>query len=123
MVGVYLLYVAGLALAWGLGVWSIGAARESGMPLLVLISEFAFGVHDPLGLELVVGPLPDPRRADHDLDIYTPTNSAGLALAAIIGVLLANAFEHGLGHYLLFPSAIIIVLLVGIVTLTAKSAE
>ena len=51
------------------------------------------------------------------------SNSAGLALAAIIGALLVNAFEHSFGYYLLFPSAIVMVLLAGIVTLTTKSAE
>ena len=43
--------------------------------------------------------------------------------AAIIGALLVNAFEHSFGYYLLFPSAIVMVLLAGIVTLTTKSAE
>ena len=37
--------------------------------------------------------------------------------------LLVNAFEHSFGYYLLFPSAIVMVLLAGIVTLTTKSAE
>ena len=121
--GACLLYAAGLALAWGLGVWSTGTARENGMLLFALISGFAFGVYDSLGLELVMDSLPDPRRAGHDLGIYALANSAGLALAAIIGALLVNAFEHSFGYYLLFPSAIVMVLLAGIVTLTTKSAE
>lgn len=107
----------------GLGVWSTGTARENGMLLFALISGFAFGVYDSLGLELVMDSLPDPRRAGHDLGIYALANSAGLALAAIIGALLVNAFEHSFGYYLLFPSAIVMVLLAGIVTLTTKSAE
>ena len=86
-------------------------------------SGFAFGIYDSLGLELVMDSLPDPRRAGHDLGIYALANSAGLALAAIIGALLVNAFEHSFGYYLLFPSAIVMVLLAGIVTLTTKSAE
>lgn len=121
--GACLLYAAGLALAWGLGVWSTGTARGNGMLLFALISGFAFGVYDSLGLELVMDSLPDPRRAGHDLGIYALANSAGLALAAIIGALLVNAFEHSFGYYLLFPSAIVMVLLAGIVTLTTKSAE
>ena len=121
--GACLLYAAGLALAWGLGVWSTGTARENGMLLFALISGFAFGIYDSLGLELVMDSLPDPRRAGHDLGIYALANSAGLALAAIIGALLVNAFEHSFGYYLLFPSAIVMVLLAGIVTLTTKSAE
>ena len=107
----------------GLGVWSTGTARENGMLLFALISGFAFGIYDSLGLELVMDSLPDPRRAGHDLGIYALANSAGLALAAIIGALLVNAFEHSFGYYLLFPSAIVMVLLAGIVTLTTKSAE
>ena len=74
-------------------------------------------------LNWVMDSLPDPRRAGHDLGIYALANSAGLALAAIIGALLVNAFEHSFGYYLLFPSAIVMVLLAGIVTLTTKSAE
>lgn len=97
--------------------------RENGMLLFALISGFAFGIYDSLGLELVMDSLPDPRRAGHDLGIYALANSAGLALAAIIGALLVNAFEHSFGYYLLFPSAIVMVLLAGIVTLTTKSAE
>ena len=67
--------------------------------------------------------LPDPRNAGHDLGIYALSNSVGLALAAIIGALLVNAFEHSFGYYLLFPSAIVMVLLAGIVTLAAESAQ
>ncbi|TCD87265.1 MFS transporter [Bifidobacterium longum] len=121
--GACLLYAIGLGLAWGLGVWSTGTARENGMLLFALISGFAFGIYDSLGLELVMDSLPDPRRAGHDLGIYALANSAGLALAAIIGALLVNAFEHSFGYYLLFPSAIVMVLLAGIVTLTAESAQ
>lgn len=83
------------------------------MLLFALISGFAFGIYDSLGLELVMDSLPDPRRAGHDLGIYALANSAGLALAAIIGALLVNAFEHSFGYYLLFPSAIVMVLLPG----------
>lgn len=121
--GACLLYAIGLGLAWGLGVWSTGTARENGMLLFALISGFAFGIYDSLGLELVMDSLPDPRRAGHDLGIYALANSAGLALAAIIGALLVNAFEHSFGYYLLFPSAIVMVLLAGIVTLAAESAQ
>ena len=121
--GACLLYAIGLGPAWGLGVWSTGTARENGMLLFALISGFAFGIYDSFGLELVMDSLPDPRRAGHDLGIYALANSAGLALAAIIGAPLVNAFEHSFGYYLLFPSAIVMVLLAGIVTLTAKSAE
>ena len=74
----------------GLGVWSTGTARENGMLLFALISGFAFGIYDSLGLELVMDSLPDPRRAGHDLGIYALANSAGLALAAIIGALLVT---------------------------------
>ena len=72
------------------------------MLLFALISGFAFGVYDSLGLELVMDSLPDPRRGHYDLGIYALANSAGLALAAIIGALLVNAFEHSFGYYLLF---------------------
>lgn len=50
--------------------------RENGMLLFALISGFAFGVYDSLGLELVMDSLPDPRRAGHDLGIYALANSA-----------------------------------------------
>lgn len=118
-----LLYAVGVALAWGLGVWSTGTARENGMLLFALISGFAFGIYDSLGLEIVMDALPDPRRAGHDLGIYALANSAGLALAAIIGAVLVNTFEHSFGYYLLFPSAIVMVLMAGIITLTTTSAE
>ena len=36
--GACLLYAIGLGLAWGLGVWSTGTARENGMLLFALIS-------------------------------------------------------------------------------------
>ncbi|TPF88574.1 MFS transporter [Bifidobacterium sp. UTBIF-56] len=112
-----LTYAVGLALAWGLGAWSTGAARENGMLLFALISGFAFGLYDALGLEMVMDSLPDPRTAGRDLGVYALANSAGLALAAIIGAILVNAFSHSFGYYLLFPSAIVMVLLAGIVTL------
>ena len=51
------------------------------------------------------------------------TSKTRAGFAAIIGALLVNAFEHSFGYYLLFPSAIVMVLLAGIVTLTTKSAE
>ena len=49
--GACLLYAIGLGLAWGLGVWSTGTARENGMLLFALISGFAFGIYDSLGLD------------------------------------------------------------------------
>ncbi|KAB7788845.1 MFS transporter [Bifidobacterium cebidarum] len=115
--GACLTYAIGLALAWGLGVWSTGTARENGMVVFALISGFAFGIYDALGLELVMDSLPDPRNAGHDLGVYALANSAGLALAAIIGAILVNAFAHSFGYYLLFPAGIVMVLLAGIVTL------
>ena len=118
-----LLYAIGVAVAWGLGVWSTGTARENGMLLFALISGFAFGVYDALGLELVMNALPDPRNAGHDLGIYALSNSVGLALAAIIGAVLVSAFASSLGYYLLFPSAVVMVFLAGIITLTAESAQ
>ncbi len=116
-----LLYAIGVAVAWGLGVWSTGTARENGMLLFALISGFAFGVYDALGLELVVNALPDPRNAGHDLGIYALANSVGLALAAIIGAVLVSAFASSFGYYLLFPSAIVMVFLAGIITLSSKA--
>lgn len=118
-----LLYAIGVAVAWGLGVWSTGTARENGMLLFALISGFAFGVYDALGLELVMNALPDPRNAGHDLGIYALSNSVGLALAAIIGAVLVSAFASSFGYYLLFPSAVVMVFLAGIITLTAESAQ
>ena len=116
-----LLYAIGVAVAWGLGVWSTGTARENGMLLFALISGFAFGVYDALGLELVMNALPDPRNAGHDLGIYALANSVGLALAAIIGAVLVSAFASSFGYYLLFPSAIVMVFLAGIITLSSKA--
>ncbi|OZG58965.1 Major facilitator superfamily MFS 1 [Bifidobacterium myosotis] len=117
-----LLYAFGLALVWGLGVWSTGAARENGMIAFALISGFAFGLYDALGLELVMDSLPDPRTAGHDLGVYALANSAGLALAAIVGALLVNGFESSFGYYLLFPAGIVLVLLAGITTLLSAGS-
>ncbi|PWG67056.1 MFS transporter [Bifidobacterium callitrichidarum] len=116
------LYALGLALAWGLGVWSTGTARENGMIAFALISGFAFGLYDALGLELVMDSLPDPRTAGHDLGVYALANSAGLALAAIVGAILVNAFASSFGYYLLFPAGIVLVLLAGTVTLVSANA-
>jgi MFS family permease len=115
-----LLYVIGLALAWGLGIWSTGTARENGMIAFALISGFAFGIYDALGLELVMNSLPDPRAAGHDLGIYALANSAGLVLAAIIGAVLINVFAGSFGYYMLFPAAIVMVLVSGFVTLSGE---
>lgn len=117
-----LLYAFGLALVWGLGVWSTGTARENGMIAFALISGFAFGLYDALGLELVMDSLPDPRTAGHDLGVYALANSAGLALAAIVGALLVNGFESSFGYYLLFPAGIVLVLLAGITTLLSAGS-
>ena len=65
--------------------------------------------------------LPDPRNAGHDLGIYALANSVGLALAAIIGAVLVSAFASSFGYYLLFPSAIVMVFLAGIITLSSKA--
>ncbi|NMM98614.1 MFS transporter [Bifidobacterium olomucense] len=121
--GSCLLYAVGLALAWGLGVWSTGTARENGLIAFALISGFAFGIYDALGLELVMDALPDPRNAGHDLGVFALANSAGLALAAIIGALLVNAFASSYGYYLLFPAAIVAVLIAGAVTLVGSRAN
>lgn len=118
--GCCVLYAAGVAVAWGLGVWSTGAARENGMIIFALVCGFAFGLIDALGLELVMNALPDPRTAGHDLGVYGLANMVGLAAAAILGAVLVSAFAGSFGYYTLFPAAIVMVLLSGALTVSAR---
>lgn len=116
------LYGIGLALAWGLGVWSAGAAREIGLVLFSLISGLAFGLYDTFGLGLVMAVLPNPRTAGHDLGFYAIANALGLAVAAILGAALVSAFAQSFGYMVLFPAAIVMVAAAGVLTVTVKRA-
>ncbi|NMM94948.1 MFS transporter [Bifidobacterium oedipodis] len=118
--GCCVLYAAGVAVAWGLGVWSAGTARENGMIIFALVTGFAFGLVDALGLELVMDALPNPRNAGHDLGFYGLANMAGQAAAAIIGAVLVTVFAGSFGYYVLFPAAIVMVLISGVLTMSAR---
>ena len=106
-----ILYMLGLAVAWICGGWPWALAKPAGMVVFALVSGFAIGIYDAIGLELVMDALPDPRRAGHDLGIYAIANAIGLVLAAIVGIAVVGSALQPYGFAALFPVGIIMVLL------------
>lgn len=77
-----------------------------------LVTGFAFGLYDALGQELVMGALPDPRAAGHDLGVFNMANGLGVVLAAGLG---AAVLAVG-GFVPLFIAGIVLVALAAALT-------
>ena len=83
------------------GTWSMVA--------FALVSGLAFGLYDVFNQSLVMGVLPDPRNAGHDLGVYDIANAVAPAFAVVIGAAVAVV-----AGYMALPVAACVAVLVAV---------